>query len=129
MAKKLTAATVAQAKPKPVSYELPDGGCPALRLLIHPCGAKSCVMRRADDRLPAHLSGRARLWRGGVGDLDNLCSEGIGTEFSTPLNHASQFGVLPLPPPHGGSIRHARNFAVPAPIGHRSERFVVRIPI
>jgi len=22
-----------------------------------------------------------RLWRGGVGDLDNLCSEGIGTEF------------------------------------------------
>jgi hypothetical protein len=52
-----------------------------------------------------------RLWRGGVGDLDNLCSEGIGTEFSTPLNHAAKFGVMPLPPPHGASIRHARNSA------------------
>src|SRR5260370_33421644 len=54
---------------------------------------------------------RSRLWRGGVGDLDNLCSEGIGTEFSTPLNHAAKFGVMPLPPPHGASIRHARNSA------------------
>src|SRR5260370_2983784 len=54
---------------------------------------------------------RSRLWRGGVGDLDNLCSEGIGTEFSTPLNHAAKFGGMPLPPPHGASIRHARNSA------------------
>jgi integrase len=45
MAKKLTAVAVAQAKPKVVRYEIPDAGCPGLRLVVQESGAKSWLMR------------------------------------------------------------------------------------
>jgi integrase len=61
MAKKLTAATVAQAKAKSVPYEIPDGGCPGLRLLIHPSGVKAWIMRfRSPQERDRHGKGKAR---------------------------------------------------------------------
>jgi integrase len=75
MAKKLTAATVAQAKPKPVSYEMPDGGCPGLRLAIHPSGAKSWIMRfRSPVERDRHGKGKARKFTlGPIADGGEAC--------------------------------------------------------
>src|SRR5215470_379618 len=42
---KLTAVVVAQAKAKTAPYEISDAGCPGLRLLVLPSGAKSWLMR------------------------------------------------------------------------------------
>jgi integrase len=61
MAKKLTAATAGQAKAKSVPYEIPDGGCPGLRLAIQPSGAKSWIVRfRSPQERDRSGKGKAR---------------------------------------------------------------------
>src|SRR5262245_51278361 len=44
-AKVLTTTAINAAKPKPVRYEIPDGGCIGLRLCVQPSGHKSFVHR------------------------------------------------------------------------------------
>ena len=51
----LTDFAVTKAKPKPVAYEISDGGQRGLRLAVHPTGQKSWVVRY---RHP--VSGRSR---------------------------------------------------------------------
>jgi integrase len=61
MAKKLTAVTVAQAKPKAVRYEIADAGCPGLRLVVQESGAKSWLMRfRSPSERDRNGNGKAR---------------------------------------------------------------------
>jgi integrase len=45
MAKPLTAISINNAKPRPVRYEIPDGKCKGLYLVVQPSGAKSWAFR------------------------------------------------------------------------------------
>ena len=45
MAKTLTARTIETAKPAAARYELPDGGCRGLRVVVQPTGVKSWAVR------------------------------------------------------------------------------------
>src|SRR5258707_13729672 len=61
MATKLTATTVAQAKAKAVRYEIADGACQALRLVIQPSGTKSWLRRfRSPTERDQKGKGKAR---------------------------------------------------------------------
>jgi integrase len=70
MAPKLTAVSIAQAKAKAAPYEIPDGGCPGLRLLVYPTGTKSWLMRfRSPVERDRIGKGKARkLTLGPLGD-------------------------------------------------------------
>jgi integrase len=53
----LTAAAVRQFRPGPERREIPDGGAPGLRLVVHPSGARSWIMRfRRPDGFSAKLT-------------------------------------------------------------------------
>ena len=59
MAKPLTALGIKNLKPTPgVQREIPDAGCPGLRLVVHPTRAKSWIMR---FRQPSGKSGKLTL--------------------------------------------------------------------
>jgi hypothetical protein len=74
MARKLTAATVRQAKAKSASYEIPDGDR-GLRLVIHPSGAKSWTMRfRSPEERDRSGKGKARkLTLGPIAEDGEAC--------------------------------------------------------
>jgi integrase len=59
-AKTLTAAAVKRFKSRPQRYEVPDGGCPALYLVVQPSGHKSWAMR---FRRPSGRSTKITLGR------------------------------------------------------------------
>jgi integrase len=69
MAKVLTAAAALRFRPRPQRYEVPDGGCPALYLVVQPSGRKSWAMR---FRRPSGKSAKITL---GVLDLTGKESE------------------------------------------------------
>lgn len=71
MAKKLTVAMIEKIKPTEERQEIPDAGSEGLRLLVHPSGKKSWVMRyRAPDGTHAKLT---------LGPVDLSGREGSGT--------------------------------------------------
>ncbi|SIO49728.1 Phage integrase family protein [Bradyrhizobium erythrophlei] len=55
-ARTLTALSVAKLKPAAVRLEIPDAGCPGLRLVIQPSGAKSWAMRFRNNGKAAKLT-------------------------------------------------------------------------
>jgi integrase len=88
MASKLTAATVRQAKATSAPYEVPDGGCAGLRLVIHPSGAKSWIMRfRSPQERDRSGKGKAtKLTLGPLAD-DGEASDGA-PKIGQPLSLA-----------------------------------------
>jgi integrase len=56
VAKKLTAVAVENAKPRKDRYELPDGGCKGLYLVIQPSGSKSWAVRYRHAGKPKKLT-------------------------------------------------------------------------
>jgi hypothetical protein len=45
MARTLTPLTIANLRPRPKRYEVPDGGCRGLRVMVQPSGFKSWAVR------------------------------------------------------------------------------------
>jgi integrase len=66
MAQKLTPKLVDNAKPRAARFEIPDGGCPGLYLVVQPTGAKSWALRyRVAGRAAKLTLGRAIVLRVG----------------------------------------------------------------
>src|SRR6266404_4383041 len=87
MATKLTATTVAQAKAKAVRYEIADGACQALRLVIQPSGAKSWLMRFRSP-VQRDRSGKGKAQKLTLGPLAGEGDACDGPEIGRPLSLA-----------------------------------------
>jgi integrase len=68
MAKPLTPIAIANLKPKPKRYEVSDGGCQGLRVVIFPTGRKSFILRYRFRGLQRKLTLGERLAERGVAE-------------------------------------------------------------
>src|SRR5262249_45238453 len=84
MAKPLTPITIANLKARPRQYEVSDGGCAGLRVVVFPTRRKSFVVRYRFRRLQRKLTlGPVLLTRNGEGEPDTA------PELDTPLSLAA----------------------------------------
>jgi integrase len=84
MAKALTPITIAKLRARAERFEVPDGGCQGLRVVVFPTGRKSFIVRYRFRRLQRKLTlGSVLLTRNGEGEPDT------SPEIDTPLSLAA----------------------------------------
>jgi integrase len=107
----LTAVTIPKLKAAPVPLEIPDTGCPGLRLVIHPTGRKTWIMRfRRPDGKNAKLT---------LGSFDPAAEAAADPKIGDPLTLAAAHSLA-------ADVKRKRERGIDVIAAHKTEKRVRR---